>query len=319
MPKLRRRKETGTRHGLRLVLPEAALATIFDECDRFNQDETGGRVIGTVSEHHGQITLRVSGIIESGPGAQRTQVSFFQDGAHQERVFRQIEESHPEIEHLGNWHTHHVNGLSRLSSGDVETYTRTVNHPNHNLDIFYALLVTGRNRSSDPRRRYRVNHYLFRRGEHRFHELTPSEVAIIDAPLVWPHEEQHHAGRRKPEPAPAEALPDRVYDRDIISEFYQGFRPFASPKVGLYWRGMLELLDGSAVEVVVVENSAGPKPAYTPMLRNPPEVLAGVAEELAQTPFASARGALFTTERVCNRRLYQERGNAERARSRAGG
>jgi len=318
MPKLRRRKESGARHGVRLVLPEEALATIFDECDRFEQDETGGRVIGTVSEHRGRITLQVAGIIESGPGAQRTRVSFFQDGAHQEGIFRQIEERHPEIEHLGNWHTHHVNGLARLSNGDIETYTRTVNHPNHNLDVFYALLVTGKNRTSDPRRRYGVNHYLFRRGADRFHELTPSEVEIVDAPLVWPQRDREHSSRPSAS-APPETRLDRVYDRDIIGELYQGFRPFASPKVGLYWRGMLELLDGSTVEVVVVEDSAGPKPVYTPMLRNPPDALAGAAEELARTSFASARAALFTTERICNRALYHQRGNTERAHNRAGG
>ena len=42
------------------------------------------------------------------------------------------------IEHLGNWHTHHVNGYPNLSGGDVATYRRIVNHELHNLDFFYA-------------------------------------------------------------------------------------------------------------------------------------------------------------------------------------
>jgi hypothetical protein len=111
-----------------LILPQSALTVIFDECDHFDRDETGGRVIGTFKKHSNKLTLQVTGIIESGPQARRTSVSFFQDGAHQEHIFRQIEHRHPEIEHLGNWHTHHVNGLQTLSGGDFTTYQRTVNH-----------------------------------------------------------------------------------------------------------------------------------------------------------------------------------------------
>src|ERR1700726_902690 len=111
---------------VRLVIPKAALTTIFDECDGFDQDETGGRVIGTFEEGRGKLTIHVTGIIEAGPQARRSNVSFFQDGDYQEQVFRKIEDHHREIEHLGNWHTHHVNGLQNLSGGDVETYYRNV-------------------------------------------------------------------------------------------------------------------------------------------------------------------------------------------------
>ena len=126
---------------VRLSIPKAALIEVFDECDGFDQDETGGRVIGTFDEHRGKLAIHVAGIIEAGPQARRSAVSFFQDGEYQERVFRKIEDQHREIEHLGNWHTHHVNGLQHLSDGDIETYFRTVNHRNHNAPFFYALLV----------------------------------------------------------------------------------------------------------------------------------------------------------------------------------
>ena len=152
-----------------VTIPEAALACVFDECDRFDIDETGGRVIGTYDEREGKLSIRVRGIIEPGPSARRSQVSFFQDGAYQEKIFRQIEEGRPEIEHLGNWHTHHVNGLPHLSGGDLSTYTRIVNHKNHNTAFFYALLVVAKNNTSNLRQRYTVKHYLFRRGESGFH------------------------------------------------------------------------------------------------------------------------------------------------------
>ena len=168
---------------IRVTLPEKALTAIFDECDKFKRDETGGRVIGTFEEKDGKLTLRVTGIIESGPQASRSPVSFFQDGKHQERVFRQIEERHPEIEHLGNWHTHHVNGLQTLSSGDVDTYSRTVNHSKHNTPFFYALLVTAKHRTTNPLRRYSLRHYVFRRGDSNYYEISPELVDIVDEPL----------------------------------------------------------------------------------------------------------------------------------------
>lgn len=119
---------------VRLSMPRAALMAIFDECDRYDHDETGGRVIGTFQEEGGKLALFVTGVIESGPRAQRTAVSFFQDGEHQEGVFREIELNHPEIEHLGNWHTHHVNGLSTLTAATspptgAQWTTRTTTHP----------------------------------------------------------------------------------------------------------------------------------------------------------------------------------------------
>src|ERR1700676_4005561 len=114
---------------VRVVMPEAALAAIFAECDGFDRDETGGRLIGTFVERNGKLTVRIAGVIEAGPQAKRSSASFFQDGQYQERIFRQVERDHPEIEHLGNWHTHHVNGFPTLSGGDIATYQRTVNHP----------------------------------------------------------------------------------------------------------------------------------------------------------------------------------------------
>ena len=229
-----------------LAIPKAALVAVFDECDGFNQDETGGRVIGTYQAHHDRLHIQVTGIIEAGPQARRDAVSFFQDGEYQEQIFRKIEDRHREIEHLGNWHTHHVNGLQHLSGGDIETYFHTVNHRNHNTPFFYALLVTAKHRSSDPLRRYTVKHYIFRRGDEQIYELRGRQVEIVDAPLVWPagagqhrnargHHAQHDVG----------ANPNRVYDKEILSEFYREVRPFSNAKLGIYWRGPLQLLDGS--------------------------------------------------------------------------
>ncbi len=298
---------------VRLSIPKAALITVFDECDGFDQDETGGRVIGTFEEHRGKLAIQVTGIIEAGPQARRSAVSFFQDGEYQERVFRKIEDHHPEIEHLGNWHTHHVNGLQTLSGGDIETYHRTVNHRSHNAPFFYALLVTAKHRSSDPLGRYTVKHYLFRRGDERIYELRRDQVEIVDTPLIWPEQAEHPHDKRDSHPKhELRASPNRAYDSDILSEFYRGVRPFSSAKLGIYWRGPLELLDGSKVEVVLLEDSAAGNPTYTVTFREPPAALKDLADEIANVEFPSARAALITTERSCNRALYRQHGKMHR-------
>ena len=298
---------------VQILLPELALAAIFDECDQFDRDETGGRLIGAFREHRGKLTIEVTGVIESGPQARRTSVSFFQDGAYQEEVFRRIEQDHPDIEHLGNWHTHHVNGFATLSGGDVSTYQRTVNHPNHNTSFFYALLVTARGHGGDLLRRYHVKHYIVRRDDARVYEIPSRYVKIVKRDLVWPKD----PSRQIKNPAAEDDLgqrrdrfgvvPQRAYDRDILSEFYAGFKPYASKALGVYWRGLLELMDGSSIEVLLTEDATATTPVYSVLLKDAPGVLMNVAASLQQERFRSARAALVTAERTCNRALYHGR------------
>lgn len=299
-----------------LILPKDALKVIFDECDGFDRDETGGRVIGTFEEHGGKLTLRITGMIESGPKASRSPVSFFQDGEHQERIFRQIERNHPEIEHLGNWHTHHVNGLATLSSGDITTYRKTVNHPNHNIPFFYALLVVAKHNTADPLRRYSVKHFIFRRNDDHVYEIPQRDIEIVDAPLLWPAASHtHHAPEPSPAPDKIGVHAERVFDRDVIGEFYEAVRPFSSQKLGLYWRGPVELVDGSKVQMVLVEDSSARQPTYSLVLREPGEALSTIAEELSKWEFPSARAALITAERSCNRAIYQQQANTHHGKS----
>lgn len=289
---------------IRIVMPKLAMTTVFDECDHFTEDETGGRVIGTYREDGSGLTIKVDGIIEPGPSAKRSAVSFFQDGAYQEGVFRKVEEGHPEIEHLGNWHTHHVNGYPQLSGGDIATYTRTVNHPSHNPDFFYALLVTAKNKRAKGLDRYTFRHYVFRRGVDAFAEVAATNVEFTDEPLVWPKIE-----------APAEAQaeiggewPGRVTDRDMLDELFEGFRSFSSDKIGFYWRGKLKLVDDTTPDVVVLEHQGKASPSYSVMLPDLPDGLRPLSEELSQPEFPSARQALAATERILNRALYVQAG-----------
>ncbi len=91
----------------------------------------------------------------------------------------------------------------------------------------------------------------------------------------------------------------------MIREFYPAIKPFTSPKLGVYWRGPVELLDGSHIEIVLLEDTSGPAAKYTMNMRQPLAALESVAAELAETEFPSARAALIATERACNRAIFK--------------
>ena len=163
-----------------ISIPRKALEAIFDECDQYEVEETGGRLIGMYKKKGHDYEIDVFGVIGPGPNARRSATSFFQDGEYQERVFRAAEKTHANLEHLGNWHTHHCNGLETLSGGDRETYRTTVNHHNHNTDFFYALLVT--QKTPHRAQRYEVKHFLLFRGDETIHEIEKSRIHLVDGP-----------------------------------------------------------------------------------------------------------------------------------------
>ena len=168
-------------------IPSLVLESIFDDCDRYDHDETGGRIVGGFRRAaDGLLEVAVTGVIEAGPNARRSSTSFFQDGDYQADIFRQIESGNPEVELLGNWHTHHVNGFPTLSDGDIATYRRMVNHKKHNIDFFYALLVVSRLPGGEAASRYRVKHYILLRGDDAVYEVDPGNVVITGDAPVWP-------------------------------------------------------------------------------------------------------------------------------------
>ena len=295
-------------NNIKLVIPSGALKTVFDECDRHESEETGGRILGTYDDKSGVLTVHVNGIIEPGPNAMRTASYFQQDGTYQESVFREVEGREPAIEHLGNWHTHHVNGLSRLSEGDIGTYRRTVEHRKHNTDFFYALLVVDKKRGKTGLQRYGFKNYILRRADPQIYEVPSNALTVTNLPLVWPvlsDVPEYRENRvRKDEDAFRQT---RIYDRDLVSQFYPNLRIFKSEELGLYWRGFISLVDGSKLETVVIEDDSGAVPQYRIVLRSPPETLARSARAIANDGFVSCREALVATERMCNTELYEHR------------
>ena len=300
---------------IKLVVPRRALEVIFDECDRYDADETGGRILGTYKSHHNILSVAVNGIIEPGPSAHRTATYFKQDGAYQERIFRLIEEREPSIEHLGNWHTHHVNGLRHLSGGDIETYRRTVEHHNHNTDFFYALLVIEKTHGKADLERYLFKNYVLRRGDPNVYEIPAGALTLTDGPLVWPSAPSVLSRTQSPVHEDEDALrTNRVYDRDIISQFYPKVGAFKSKELGIYWRGPISLVDGSELDVVVLEDDSGTARKYAVTFRNPSDMLARSTEAISKEWFMSCRAALVTTERMCNAELYEKRSSEKGGR-----
>jgi hypothetical protein len=286
-----------------ISIARGALESVFDECDKYDADETGGRLLGIYRHQGSHYDIEVKGVLEPGPNAQRSPTYFLQDGDHQEKLFRAIEASHPEIEHLGNWHTHHVNGLPMLSGGDKETYFKTVNHTKHNTDFFYALLVVSKNRGGNPR--YAIKHFIFRRGDDAIYEIPANAVRLVDAPPLLPGK---IAEPRDPPPqnGPATANPERAKDHEFFGEFYPGLKPLLAKETGTpYWKGSLSLVDGSRADVVAVEDRDDRARSYSIASSSKNPAIADILEQYKQQKFRSARHAVVQLERDLNQALYR--------------
>lgn len=297
----------GKKSGLSVTIAHAALESIFDECDRYDADETGGRLLGTYGGKGSNIDIKVSGVIGPGPNARRSSTNFFQDGDYQEQVFRSIEAEHPDVEHLGNWHTHHVNGYPTLSGGDVSTYRNIVNHQNHNTDFFYALLVVRKNPHGNPR--YNVKHYFLRRNDEVVHEVPHGNVRLVDIPLLSPSVSGDGGAQRTRHtvdtPRQATANPERTKDNDFFAEFYPDLRSLFSEKLGApYWKGSLTLVDGSRLDVAAVE-SVGEAPDYSIVTAGDNPTYAEALTAYKGRKFSSARHAIIQIERDLNREIYR--------------
>ena len=299
--------------GIRVEIAGDVLERVFEECDRHDQDETGGRIVGHFAMDGGTLVVRASGMIEPGPNARRTPTSFFQDGEHQTQVFRRLEARDPAIEHLGNWHTHHVNGYPTLSAGDVATYRRIVNHELHNLDFFYALLVTHRCEGETGLERYAVRHYVLFRGDDSVHEIRSEDVRVTSEPGIWPPNKpasenvlRVNAVGRDDKHVPVGI---RAQDQMVLKVLSPSLQPRLSPRTGtFFWRGPLPLIDGSDADVKIVEVKDNDGLTYYPIVTS----VFDEVSELCETPFKSASEAVRALEARMNRKIYQSAVRGER-------
>ena len=299
----------GDVRSVRIEIAERALQNVFKECDRYDSDETGGRLVGHFVLEPNTLVVRVRGVIEPGPEARRTRTSFFQDGDYQTRVFRRIEAEDPTIEHLGNWHTHHVNGYPKLSGGDIETYRRIVNHELHNLDFFYALLVTSRHEGRSGLGRYAVRHYVLFRGDGEVYEVGRGNVRITDEPTIWPRGSSGAAGRPQSDGGRRGPAADvRVHDQRTLKVMYPALTPRRSARSGtFFWKGPLPLVDGTEAQLRVVEVEEDAGLVYYPTA----SPTSTEVEQLCEVPFQSASAAVRALEQRLNRAIYESVAGSE--------
>lgn len=279
------------------------LEIIYNQCDRNEVNETGGRIIGYYDQHDNKLNIKACGLIGPGPNARSSPSSFFQDGEHQESIFRNIEDKYPEIEHLGNWHTHHVNGLSTLSSGDIDTYTRIVNHEKHNTDFFYALLVVAKNKGFHRRERYLVKHYLLKRGDSLIYEIPSSMVKITKELAISIDEEKTIKLPTIYNEQTINII--RARDKEFVSETYPGLKAFFSKQAkSVYWRGKLNLIDNTSVDLFVLESIDKGKPSYSITLSASSAKLYQCHQSYLKRSFDSVWKAIYSFERDLNREIF---------------
>ena len=291
---------------VRVEIAGEVLESVFEECDCYDLEETGGRVIGHYAVDRETLVIRARGVIEPGPKARRSSTSFFQDGNYQTEVFRRIEAKYPSIEHLGNWHTHHVNGYPTLSAGDMATYRRIVNHELHNLDFFYALLVTHRKEGRSGLDRYAVRHYVLFQGDDAVHEIGRDDVKVTNQPRIWPTEPRAADSARREDGVEGDgtlgSVAVRARDQVVLEALFPSLQPRLSTPTGtFFWKGQLPLIDGSTIDVRVAEIEDNGGLLYYPVVSPASEQV----EELCGTPFPSAARALRALELQMNRQIYE--------------
>jgi len=178
--------------------------------------EEGGKFIGKITKKGNNLNIRVETYIDSGPRVDNSSGHLLPDGDYQEKMFRVLETFDPKIDFIGSWHTHHCNGLTELSSGDIQGYMETVNSPRYDIDYFFALLVTGLHSSKIDKR-----YYLFCRGQTDYYELDDSQVKGVHGssplePILQSHEKVSLA-RRKQRSYSSSSYPQEIRGRTVQS------------------------------------------------------------------------------------------------------
>jgi hypothetical protein len=99
----------------------------------------------------------------------------------------------------------------------------------------------------------------------------------------------------------------RAHDQEMFSEMYPQFKPYFSKSMGaVYWKGEIELINDTKINVVVMESKGKEGISYS---INPVGVnarLFEVGKSYADRIFKSARMAVWQFERDVNRKIYSK-------------
>jgi hypothetical protein len=239
---------------------------VFDfiayELERYPNSEEGGKYIGYLDgtserpSKDGNVRVIITDFLPGGPNAKRTAVEFLPDGDFQEQLFRQAENRDRDVEHLGTWHSHHCNGLDRLSGGDIEGYFKTVNKRAYRPNVFVASLV-----KTLPRHPYDsgwIDHFLFVRNEDHFYKIT-SQITIADFPTKFADITGHSTGESQVAEV-AGPWHETERGRKVLSEDRQFFADRFGDNVRAVRRdGVIRITCGSSSKRMTVTYPQGPE------------------------------------------------------------
>lgn len=126
-----------------LWISREVIASIVAECDRAAPAETGGVLLGYLSEGiGGRVATHVIG---PGPDAVHEEDCFVPDHEYQlEEIARLYEASGRHLEYLGDWHSH-PSAEGYLSDKDLRTLERIAKSRTARVDCPVMLVMAGRN------------------------------------------------------------------------------------------------------------------------------------------------------------------------------
>ncbi len=153
--------------------------------------------------------------------------------------------------------------------------------------------------------RYEVKHHVIFRNDDTIYELPHSQVSIVETPIQYAASDKAVQFESCTRTRDVEATTnlERVKDQEFFSEFFSGLKPGFSKALGaLYWKGPVNLIDGSRAEVLVMESPDGDNPSYSIKIAgpNPPTVISNYRAR----NFKSARHAVLQLEKDMNREIY---------------
>lgn len=107
-----------------LAMPPAVVGDLLSEAWRAWPNETGGVLLG-ISGARGSV---VRAVIGPGPAAEHARMSFLPDTDWQRAEVARLWTTAPELEYLGDWHTH-PGGSPGLSALDRKTLRSIAEYP----------------------------------------------------------------------------------------------------------------------------------------------------------------------------------------------
>ena len=150
-----------------------------------------------------------------------------------------------------------------------------------------------------------MRHYVFFRGDDDVHEVGAGNVRVTDEPRLWPRSDgaSTHAlrGDRAQAQGTCGTVAIRARDQSVLKVLCPSFEPRLTAQSGtFFWKGPLSLVDGSVIDVKVVEVEAEDGLHYYPILAT----VSGEVAQLCATPFSSAFEAVRALELRMNQEIY---------------